>query len=96
MASKKTPAIITDSSVGSVMRMSVEEYKEWSKSQGKIMGREPNQKTYPTEEELRILINTGYTRSMIKEKHGLDDNDIDKLLISMSNKERRDKPVVLH
>lgn len=99
MALKKQeelPAIITNSSVGTVMRMSVDEYKEWSASQGRIMGRLPNQKTYPKEEEMRILINSGYTRAMVKEKHGLDDNEINKILVSMSNKERRDKVVVLH
>ena len=77
------------------MRMSVDEYKEWSRSQGRIMGRLPNQKTYPTEEEMRILINSGYKRAMVKEKHGLDDNEINNILVSMSNKEHRDKVVVL-
>lgn len=98
MALKKDelPNIITDSSVSSVMRMGVDEYKEWSKSNGRIMGRLPNQKTHPTEEEMRIMINSGYTRGMVKEKHGLADTEIDKLLVSMSNKERRDKVVVLH
>ena len=97
MAEKKdTPAIITDPKVGTVMRMSVDEYKEWSKSQGRIMGRLPNQKTYPTEEEMRVLINTGYTRAMITEKHGIQGEEIDKILVNMSNKERRDKVVVLH
>jgi len=97
MAEKKqAPAIITDPSVGTVMRMSVDEYKEWSKSQGRIMGRLPNQKTYPTEEEMRVLVNTGYTRAMVKEKHGLDDKEVDALLTKMSYKEGRDRVITLH
>ena len=96
MEEKSFPEIITSSKEGSVMVMTPDEYREWSKSQGRIMGRLPNQVTFPTEEELRVLINSGYTRAMIKEKHGLSDEQINALLVQMSNKERRDKVVVLH
>ena len=96
MEQKSFPEIITSSKEGSVMVMTPDEYREWSKSQGRIMGRLPNQVTFPTEEELRVLINSGYTRAMIKEKHGLNDEQINALLVQMSNKERRDKVVVLH
>ena len=95
-AKRTMPAIITSSSEGSTMVMTPDEYREWSKSQGRIMGRKPNEVTFPTEEELRVLINSGYTRAMIKEKHGLNDEQINQLLVRMSNKERRDKVVVLH
>lgn len=91
-----TPPIITRSDDGHVMIMTPDEYRDWSLSQGRIMGRRPDQVTFPTEEEMRILINTGYTRAMIKEKHGVNDEQIDQLLKNMSFKERRDKVVVLH
>ena len=96
MEEKSFPEIITSSKEGSVMVMTPDEYREWSKAQGRIMGRLPNQVTFPTEEELRVLINSGYTRAMIKEKHGVNDEQINELLVRMSNKERRDKVVVLH
>ena len=96
MEEKSFAEIITSSKEGSVMVMTPDEYREWSKSQGRIMGRLPNQVTFPTEEEMRILINSGYTRAMVKEKHGLSDEQINELLVRMSNKERRDKVVVLH
>lgn len=96
MEEKSFPEIITSSKEGSVMVMTPDEYREWSKSQGRIMGRLPNQVTFPTEEEMRILINSGYTRAMVKEKHGLSDEQINELLVRMSNKERRDRVVVLH
>lgn len=96
MEKKSFPEIITSSKEGSVMVMTPDEYREWSKSQGRIMGRLPNQVTFPTEEEMRILINSGYTRAMVKEKHGLSDEQINELLVRMSNKERRDRVVVLH
>lgn len=90
------PAIITSSGQGHIMVMTPDEYRDWSVAQGRIMGRNPNQVTFPTEEEMRVLINTGYTRAMIKEKHGVNDEQIDQLLKNMSFKERRDKVVVLH
>ena len=96
MEEKSFPEIITSSKEGSVMVMTPDEYREWSKSQGRIMGRLPNQVTFPTEEEMRILINSGYTRAMVKEKHGLSDEQINELLVRMSNKERRDRVVTLH
>jgi hypothetical protein len=90
------PAIITDPNVGVAMVMSVDEYREWSKSQGRIMGRLPNQVTMPSEEEMRIMVKSGYTRAMIKEKHGLSDAQIDERLKAMSFKEGLDRVVVLH
>lgn len=98
MPAKKSeaPAIITDPKTSHIMRMSVDEYREWSQSQGYIMGRKPDQVTIPSEEEMRVLINSGYTRAMVKEKHGLNDEQINKILQSMSYKERRDKTVTLH
>ena len=90
-----TPAIITNAGEGHIMVMTPDEYREWSLSQGRIMGRNPNQVTMPTEEEMRILVNSGWTRAMVKEKHGVTDKQIDQLLKNMSFKEGRDKVVVM-
>ena len=90
-----TPAIITNAGEGHIMVMTPDEYREWSLSQGRIMGRNPNQVTIPTEEEMRILVNSGWTRAMVKEKHGVTDEQIDQLLKNMSFKEGRDKVVVM-
>jgi len=93
---KETPTIITKSRTSGVRRMSVNEYREWSLSHGKIMGRDPHQVTMPTEEEMRIMLKSGYTRGMVKEKHGLSDEQIDNLLKRMSFKEGLDRVAVLH
>lgn len=90
-----TPAIITNSGEGHIMVMTPDEYKEWSLSQGRIMGRKPNQVTIPSEEELRVLINSKWDRAMIKEKHGISDEQLNELLKKMSYKEGRDKVVTL-
>lgn len=90
-----TPAIITNAGEGHIMVMAPDEYRKWSLSQGRIMGRDPNKVTFPTEEEMRILVNSGWTRAMVKEKHGVTDEQIDQLLKNMSFKEGRDKVVVM-
>ena len=94
-AKKDTPTIITDPKASSVMTMKASEYEEWSKKQGKVFGRDPNQFTPITEEKLRILIKTGWTRAMVKEHFGYDDKKLDELLVRMSHKERLDKVQVL-
>lgn len=96
MAVNKEVNIITNPHETAIMVMTPEEYAEWSASQGRIMGRLPNQKTYCSEEELRVLINSGYTRAKVMEKHGMSDQELNQLLVQMSNKERRDRVVVLH
>ena len=95
LETKEFPTIITDTNESSCMVMTPDEYREYSLRIGIIMGRLPNQVTMPTEEEMRVLINSGYTRAMITEKHGVNNEQIDRLLVSMSNKERRDKVVFL-
>ena len=95
LEAKEFPTIITNPNESVSMVMSPDEYREYSLKNGRIMGRLPNQVTFPTEEEMRVLINSGYTRAMITEKHGVNNEQIDRLLVSMSNKERRDKVVFL-
>ena len=70
-----------------------DEYKEYSASLGLIYGRKPEQKTRCTIEELRALINSGWTPSRVMEKHGLSAEDLKQLVWKLSKKELRDKPI---
>ena len=46
---------------------SPEEYKKSSAERGTVMGRKPDEKTKLTVEELRVLINEGWTAEEVKE-----------------------------
>jgi len=70
-----------------------DEYREKCKREGTIMGRRPNQKTECTIEELRALINSNWTPSMVMEKHGIDAEEIKQLVWKLSKKELRDNPI---
>ena len=69
------------------------EYADYSKAKGTIMGRRPDQKTVCTTEELRILINEGWTPEQVKDKHGIDDEELKQLVWKLSKEEQRDKPI---
>ena len=69
------------------------EYAEYSKNKGTAMGRKPNQKTKCSTEELRILINEGWTAEQVKDKHGMTDEELKQLVWKLSKEEQRDKPI---
>lgn len=69
------------------------EYAEYSKDKGTVMGRKPNQKTKCSTEELRILINEGWTPEQVKDKHGMTDEELKQLVWKLSREEQRDKPI---
>lgn len=69
------------------------EYADYSKEKGTVMGRKPNQKTACSTEELRILINEGWTAEQVKDKHGLDDEELKQLVWKLSKEEQREKPI---
>lgn len=69
------------------------EYADYSKAKGTIMGRRPDEKTVCTTEELRILINEGWTPEQVKDKHGIDDEELKQLVWKLSKEEQRDKPI---
>ncbi len=73
--------------------MTPDEYKAYSAEQGRIMGRDPKQKTQCSIEELRALINSNWTPKMIMEKHGMDAEDFKQLVWRLSKKELRDVPI---
>lgn len=77
------------------LTMTPDEYKAYSASKGRIMGRLPNQKTKCSIEELRALINSDWTPSMVMEKHGMSENDLQQLIWKLSSQELRDRPIKL-
>lgn len=53
------------------MVMTADEYAEYSKANGRIMGREADAKTKMTPEEFVVLYNSNWTPKMMMDKHGL-------------------------
>lgn len=59
--------------VGSgVMVMTPDEYAGYSKDNGRIMGREHNQKTVMSPEEFVVLSKEGWSPKRMMDKHGID------------------------
>ena len=73
-----------------------DEYRVASAAQGRIMGREKGTVTKCTIEELRALINSDWSPSMIMEKHGMDEKALQQLVWKLSLAELRDRPVKLN
>lgn len=72
---------------------SSEEYKAMSKANGTTMGRPAGVKTKLSTEELRVLINEKWTAEEVKDKHGLNDEDLKQVVWKLSQEERLDKPL---
>jgi len=86
---------IVDGAMGTSLVFTPDEYKEYSAKKGLIMGRKPNQVTKCTIEELRALINSNWTPSMVMEKHGMSPTKLQQLVWGLSAKELRDTPIFL-
>ena len=86
---------IVDGRVGnsSILVMTPDEYRAYSKEHGRVMGRPEGTKTRCTIEELRALINSKWTPSMVMEKHGLSKEDLKQLVWKLSQSELRDTPI---
>ena len=84
----KTSGKLAESKKG-VQIMSPKEYADVSAEQGKYMGRALDQKTKLTIEELRVLINEGWTREMVRNKHGLTDEELNRVFVSLMRTERK-------
>ena len=78
---------------GGSRTMTAEEYQAYSKANGRSFGREEGTKTVLTTQELRVLINAKWTPDMIKDKHGLEDEELKQVVWALSKEERRDKPI---
>ena len=98
----RTPALIEedtevvaipDENSTHIKTYSSEEYKAMSKANGTSMGRKPGVKTKLSTEELRVLINEKWSAEEVKDKHGLDDEDLKQVVWKLSQEERLDKPI---
>ena len=78
---------------GACLTFTPDEYKAHSASEGRIMGRLPSQKTKCSIEELRALINSNWTPSMVMEKHGISGDELQQLIWKLSLKELRGKSI---
>lgn len=76
-----------------IMVMTPDEYADYSKQNGRVMGRVAGTKTVCSIEELRALINSNWTPSMVMEKHGISADELQQLVWQLSLKELRDKPI---
>lgn len=77
----------------SIMVMTPDEYQEYSKKNGRYMGRKIGTKTKPSIEELRACINSKWTPQRFMDKHGMDADDLKQLVWKLSTKELRGKPI---
>lgn len=73
--------------------LTTSEYAEYSKANGRIMGRKRGVKTKCSIEELRALVNSGWKPSMIMEKHGINGEEFKQLVWALSKAELRDQPL---
>lgn len=76
-----------------ILVMTPDEYREYGAKNGTIFGRIKGQVTKCSIEELRALINSNWTPSMIMEKHGMNAEALKQLVWKLSKKELRDTPV---
>ena len=93
IANMKVPTITNGQTPGGIKIMTAEDYAKYSKENGRIMGRRPDQKTECTIEELRALINSNWSPKMVMEKHGIDADELKQLVWALSKAELRDKPI---
>lgn len=67
-----TNEVVDGTVVGSgSMVMTAQEYADYSKANGRINGRNPDQKTPMSAEEFVTLHSSGWTPKMMMDKHGL-------------------------
>ena len=89
-------SIVDGKVVGTSIRvMTPDEYREYGKTNGTIMGRKKGEVTKCSKEELRALINSYWTPSMIMEKHGMTAESLKQTLWALSQAELRDRPISL-
>ena len=90
MAAPKKEALAPESTI---MVMTTSEYEEYSKKNGRIMGRRPDQKTKCSTEELRVYINAGRLPKELMDKHGMSEEEHKQLVWKLSKEERRDSAI---
>ena len=76
-----------------ISTLTAEEYNEYSDANGRFEGRKKGQKTTPTIEELRALINSGRKPVYMMNKWGIDEEEFKDLVWKLSKRELRDAPL---
>ncbi len=76
-----------------ILVMTPDEYRVHSAKSGLIMGRKEGEVTKCSIEELRALINSNWTPSMVMEKHGMNVEGLKQLVWKLSKEELREKPI---
>ena len=84
-------AELMDASTGGAVTMTTTEYAEYSKANGRNMGRAEGQVTVLTTQELRVLLNASWKPSMIIEKHGISKEKLQQVVWGLSEEELRGK-----
>jgi len=79
---------------GSIV-MTASEYAEYSKSNGRIMGRLPDTKTVLTPEEFVVLHNSGWTPKMIMDKHGIDLQELQQVAVRVQGIQQLLRPITV-
>lgn len=77
----------------SLITMTPLEYEAYSLANGRVMGREEGQKTRLYPEQLRVLINEGYTPDKVKDKFGINDAELEQIVFQLSKDELRPSPI---
>jgi len=77
--------------VGTLRTFSTTEYAEYSKANGRTMGRKDGEKTKLSSQELRVLINSKWSPREIMDKHGIDENELQSVINVLSMEELRGK-----
>ena len=77
----------------SLMTMTPLEYEAYSIANGRVMGREEGQKTRLYPEQLRVLINEGYTPKQVMDKYGINDAELEQIVFQLSKDELRPSPI---
>lgn len=86
--------IVNGKVVGTDIRVEkAEDWQQRMREEGTPWGRKKGQKTKCSIEELRALITSNWTPSMVMEKHGINAEEFKQLIWKLSLKELRDRPI---
>lgn len=79
---------------GNIKVFEAKDYMTYSEANGRTkFGGEVGKKTKLTIEELRVLINEGWTPDDVKAKHGINDAELEQVVYELSRSELLPKPI---
>jgi len=90
----KQNEVVEGTIVGSgCMVMTASEYDAYSKSNGRIFGREVDAKTPMTSEEFVVLHNSGWSPKMMMDKHGLTLEELQNVASNVAKIQQLARPI---